>query len=195
MFEKSIDTAFTDALQIVSTKFEYLRDVLADVKCVTEKKFNSKRDKDKKIILDSNCSMCVGKDELDDHYVLIISNDHQKRLIKNPEELAFTIGWAAWVMFNALLDRGKDKSMYLWKTACNIRYEIEYGGHPKFDYFRRDTFIYDLRELVEFEKAPSLSAEDIYEILEKNLDKVADICGVSLSFMVELCEPKNRRGK
>ena len=133
----------------------------------------------------------MGKDKLnDDHYVLIISNHYQKRFVKNPEELAFSIGWAAWIMFNALLDRGKDKSSHLWQIAANIRYEIEYGGHPDFDYYRRDDFIDDLRALVEFEKAPSLSVEDIYDILEKNLDKVAEIWGVGVSFVTELCEPK-----
>ncbi len=147
------------AVQTVSEKFEYLAPVLSDIVITTEREFNEGKDKKNRFATREGCSLGV------DHDMIIIYDQYIKMYKKSPDYLAFSIGWAAWIIYHDLIQRGKEKDSIFWNSASNIRYEIDYGGHPELNYFRRDHFIDDVRAELQFEEVPYLSVEEIYDRL------------------------------
>lgn len=154
-----IDKQVAVAIQTVSEKFDYLASALSDIVVITEHDFNKGKNKKNQFIVTEGCSLAI------DDNTIVICNRYIKDFKKSPELLAFAIGWAAWIKHHDLIQRGQEKIANHWNTAANIRYEIDYGGHPNFDYFRRDQFIDDLRATVQFEDVPSLTIGEIYDRL------------------------------
>ena len=154
-----INNQVAAAIQTVSEKFDYLAPALSDIVITTERDFNKGKDKKNRFIVIEGCSLAV------DDNMIVIYNQYIKEFKKSPELLAFAIGWAAWIIYHDLIQRGKSRDSIFWNTAANIRYEIDYGGHPKLNYFRRDNFIDDVRAEIRFEDAPHFSVEEICDRL------------------------------
>ena len=165
MFKSFIDYHATQAIQIVSEKFDYLAAMLSDMTVITEREFNKGQSKENRFIADVDGTALSVHGEGDNKGTIVVCDNNVKEFKKSPELFAYAIGFAAWVLYHDLTLRDDEKIIEHWTSAANIRYEIEYGGHPDFAYFRREHFIDDFRAKVKFEEAPSLTVEEIYDRL------------------------------
>ena len=161
MIRSFIDNEVAAAIQTVSERFSEFANALSDVSVMTEDEYdeaNEEADWDA-----DTFGLLVWNNEGD--HIIAISDKCIKELVKTPELLTYGIGYVAWVInHNLFLKEGHNKEGNLWNWAANIRYEIEYGGHPDFEYCVRENWN-NYRALVGFEEAPMLTTEEIYNRL------------------------------
>ncbi len=161
MTRSFIDNEVAAAIQTVSERFPEFANVLTDISRMTEDEYDEANEE---VDWDTETFGVTVWNNDGDHTIVVSDNFIEKHGTSS-ELLAYSIGYVAWVIqHNLFLKEGHDKEGHLWVWAANIRYEIEYGGHPDFGYCVRK-YWNNYRALVGFEEAPMLTMEEIYNRL------------------------------